>query len=127
MSIPQQRRAEVSPIYEYVKEIIEADIDALPDPYQLKETYKKIIKKLNLHDKMNLLLSNMGNDIFLAEKVGGDTFFLPAEFLDIHFIRVSDETSQVRPTALGGNRKTKTKTRKTKKRKTRRRSLNIKH
>lgn len=122
MSMPGQSRANVSPIYKYVKEITESDIDASNDPYNLKETFKSIIKKLNLNDKINLL-TNMGNGIFLGEKVGGENFFLPVEFLDNNFIRVSDETSQSARSSMGGKRKTRRNRKNTIKRKRKRHSI----
>ena len=64
-----QSRENVYPVYKYVKEITDADIDNLDDSHNgFKEGFKLYIRKLKLNDEINILNSKMPNGWFLYEK-----------------------------------------------------------
>ena len=106
MDFPEQvapSRSRADPIYIYVKEITDDDIDALDDPYQLNDALKLSTKEIKLNDKINLVNHNILNNMFGFTKVGDDkTFLLPKIFLKTNFKKLSnDDTTQSRRTALG--------------------------
>jgi hypothetical protein len=125
MDFPEQvapSRSRADPIYKYVKEITDDDIDALDDPYQLNDALKLSTKEIKLNDKINIVNHNILNNMFGFTKVGYDkTFLLPKIFLNTNFKKLSnDDTTQSRRTALG---KEKRKTRRTKSKNKRRMTM----
>jgi len=121
----EQSHVGVYPIYKYVKEITDADIDNLDDSHDgFKEVFKLNIRKLNLNDKINIVNSKMHDGLFTYEKNNNpkivkinevlhiERYILPKSFLNTNFEKVFDDytTSNVKPGSLGGKRKRKRKT-----------------
>ena len=110
-----QSRENVYPVYKYVKEITDADIDNLDLDDSLNDYkigFKRCIRNLNLNDEINILNSNMPYGWFLYEKKNSiNKQFLPKSFLNTNFEKVFyDTNSNVKPSSLGGKRKRKRKT-----------------
>ncbi len=116
----------VNPIYKYVKQITDANIDALDNTNEFNDAFKFYTKQLRINDKIyvkNIVKTEQPHkNMFFFVKVGGNdnSFFLPEYFLNTNFEKVDniDNTTQSRRISLGGKRKRKTRQIKSKRRMT---------
>jgi len=111
----------VNPTYKYVKQITDADIDALDNTNNFNDVFKFFAKYVKLNDKIyvkNIIKIEPHKNTVLFNKNGDDqTGMIPEYFLVTNFEKVDDKTN-VERTSLGGKRKRKTRQIKSKRRMT---------